>query len=108
MEILILADDPISLQARTYAEYRLFAALSQLPFAGRVRHATVELRAVRRKQGGDGVSCIVTVGVEEGGEQRIRATGGHAYAAINRAIERLGNAGALVRRRAATAEHASE
>lgn len=39
MRIHVLAEDGISSQARTYAEYRLFAALSQLVDTEQVRDA---------------------------------------------------------------------
>jgi ribosome-associated translation inhibitor RaiA len=35
------------------------------------------------------VSCSVTVHLEPAGSVRTRATGSHAYAAINRAVEQL-------------------
>jgi ribosome-associated translation inhibitor RaiA len=89
MRIEVVTQEHISPQARTYAEYRLFTALSQLVDTDRVRGARVLLRSARRKRGGDGVSCTLTVAFHRADVLRIRTTGGHAYAAINRAVERL-------------------
>ena len=47
MRIEVLGYDTISAQARTYAEYRLFAELSRVADTNRVRHARLVLR--RRK-----------------------------------------------------------
>ena len=64
MIIHVLGEDAISAQARTYAEYRVFAALTQ--FGGRemVCQARVLLRHVRRDGSCDGVTCTVTVEME--------------------------------------------
>ena len=88
MRIHVVADDTINPQAGTYAEYRLFAALSQLADTERVREARVVLRRAKH-HGCDGVACTVTGGLHEAGDLRIRTTDAHAYAAINRAVERL-------------------
>jgi ribosome-associated translation inhibitor RaiA len=89
MRIQVLGDEAISQQARTYAEYRVFAALTQLAGADHVREASVVLRHVNR--GGDGqvVTCVVSVTREGSNTMRVRTTGDHPYAAINRAVERL-------------------
>jgi ribosome-associated translation inhibitor RaiA len=92
MRIQVLAEDGISAQARTYAEYRLFAALSQLVDTEQVRDARVILRPAKQRRGCEGVSCTMTVALNPGGILRIRTTGDHAYAAINRAVERLRSA----------------
>jgi ribosome-associated translation inhibitor RaiA len=81
-------DDAISTQARTYAEYRLFAVLAR--HSQNVRRARVVLRQVDARGTCDKVGCAVTVTLEPAGVLRIRATGPHVYAAINRAVERLG------------------
>jgi ribosome-associated translation inhibitor RaiA len=86
MRIEVLGET-ISAQARTYAEYRVFAALAQS--AEKVRRARVVLRTVDRSSGRGGVACTVTVALEGTGSFRVRATGAHAYAAINRAVERI-------------------
>jgi ribosome-associated translation inhibitor RaiA len=67
----------------------VFAALTQVADAERVRRARVVLRPVDRDRGCDSVACTVTVALEGADSIRIRATGPHAYAAINRAVERI-------------------
>lgn len=93
---VIGADESTNPQARTYAEYKVFHAL--------VRH-TQRVRAARvvlRREGHDGrrnsVACAVTVTLEPSGSVRARGHGPHAYAAVNRTVERLGT---IMRRRAA-------
>ena len=44
MRIEVVGGDTISQQARTYAEYRVFAALTQFADAEKVRRARVVLR----------------------------------------------------------------
>ena len=89
-------DESSNAQARTYAEYKVFAALAQ--HTQHVRGARVVLRRDTRNGTGDGVACAVTVDLVPSGSVRTRACGPHAYAAINRAVERLGD---RMRRRAA-------
>lgn len=89
MRIQVTTDDDISLQARTYAEYRLFAALSQLVDTERVRQARVVLRRAMQRRGCEGVSCTLTVALDGVGPFRIKTMGNHPYEAINRAVERL-------------------
>ena len=89
MRIEIVGDDSISRQARTYAEYRLFAAVSQTMDTSRVRTAALVLRRATSGRYGDRVVCTVTIGMDDGDATRIRTLGGHPYAAINRAVERL-------------------
>ena len=86
MRIEVVGLDTINQQARTYAEYRVFAALTQ--FAEKVRRARVVLRPLDGGRGCDSVACSVTV-ASDGTNFRIRATGPHAYAAINSAVERI-------------------
>ena len=88
MRIEVVGADTISQQARTYAEYRVFAALTQVVNGEKVRRVRVALRPLDRGRGCDGIACTVTVSLEED-FIRIRATGPHAYAAINRAVERI-------------------
>jgi ribosome-associated translation inhibitor RaiA len=89
MRIEVIGDDSISLQARTYAEYRLFAALSHVVDTARVRSASCVLRRARSRRHCDGVVCTVTVELNGGEVVRLRAFGDHPYAAINRAVERF-------------------
>ena len=88
MRIHVSGEDTISPQARTYAEYRVFAALSQIADSGRIREARVVLRRARHHRC-EGVSCAISVAMEDADALRIRTTGSHAYAAINSAVERL-------------------
>ena len=95
MRIEIIDHDESShAQARVYAEYRLFAALAR--YAQFVRGARIVLRRVERDGACDAVVCAVTVALEPSGYSRTRGSGPHAYAAINRAVERIGD---LMRRR---------
>ena len=88
MRIEVIGDDAISQQARTYAEYRVFAALT--PFSDKIRRVRVLLRRAKLGGGCEGIACTVTVAL--GSDSfRIRTTGAHAYAAINRAVERIGS-----------------
>ena len=89
-------DESSNAQTRTYAEYRVFAALARHTQC--VRGARVALRRVERDGACDTVICAVTVMLEPSGYARTRACGRHAYAAINRAVERVGD---LMRRRTA-------
>ena len=89
MRIKIIGDDSINRQACTYAEYRLFAALSQVLDTGRVRNASLVLRRAKSRRHRDGVVCTVTVELNSGKITRLRTFGEHPYAAINRAIERF-------------------
>lgn len=87
VRIEVIADAAsVSAQARTYAEYRVFAAVAR--HTARIRRARVFLR--RPKNSPSEVVCTVTLALEPSGSTRIRASGAHAYEAINRAVERLG------------------
>ena len=89
MRIDVSGDESISRQARIYAEYRLFAALSAAVDSRRVRRAWMVLRRVNSKRHGEAVWCTVTIERDGGEVSRLRASGAHPYAAINRAVERL-------------------
>ena len=89
MRIEVLGEHSISQQARSYAEYRLFAVLSQVADTGRVRHARLVLGRTKHGQDSQRVSCTVTIEVDRDDMFRISTTGDHPYAAINRAMERL-------------------
>ena len=89
VRIEVLGGDAISSQARAYAEYRVFAALTQITESEQVRHARVVLRSVNGGGSCDRVSCTVTVALDGLNSLRIRTIGAHAYAAINRAVERI-------------------
>lgn len=97
MRIEVIGEDESSnAQARTYAEYKVFAALAQ--HTQDVRGARVVLRRDTRNGTCDTVACSVTVALVPSGSVGTRACARHAYAAINRAVERIGD---LMRRRAA-------
>ena len=89
MRIEVIGDDSINRQARIYAEYRLFAALSQVVDTRRVRRASLVLRRAKSNRHRDGVLCTITIELKGGELSRLRASGDHPYAAINRAVERL-------------------
>ena len=89
MRIEVIGDESITPQARTYAEYRLFAALSQVFGAHRVTSASLMLRRAKSRRHCDGVVCTVNVELNGGEIARLRASGDHPNAAINRAVERL-------------------
>ena len=86
MRIEVVGDDSISHQARTYAEYRLFAALSQHADTRHVRLASLMLRRAKSTRQCDGIVCAITVHLHSGQAARVRAYGTHPYAAINRAV----------------------
>jgi hypothetical protein len=86
--IHVVADDKaISSQARTYAEYRVFSALTRHGL--KFRRARVLLRPSKDLGTCDRVICAVSVALEPSGIARVRVTGPHVYAAINGAVERL-------------------
>jgi nucleotide-binding universal stress UspA family protein len=89
MRIDVVGDGTISQQARTYAEYRVFAALTQFWEADKVQRVRVLLRPVRLGSGCESIACTVTVAPAGSDSFRIRTTGPHAYAAINRAVDRI-------------------
>jgi hypothetical protein len=85
IRIEVLGGDAVGSQARAYAEYRVFAALTQITESQQIRRARVVLRSVN----GARVSCTVTVSLDGLDPLRVRAIGAHAYDAINRAVERI-------------------
>jgi ribosome-associated translation inhibitor RaiA len=97
MQIDVLGEHSISPQARSYAEYRLFAALSQVVDTGRVRRARLALRRSKHEADSESVSCTVTVELDTDEVLRIRTTGEHPYAAINRAVARLSEGAGSIR-----------
>jgi ribosome-associated translation inhibitor RaiA len=85
--ILVIGNEFISRQARTYAEYRVFSVLTR--HTQDFRRARVLLRGKDRADTCHKVTCAVTVALEPSGSLRVRVSGPHTYAAINRAVERL-------------------
>lgn len=88
MRVQVLTDESIGPQARAYAEYRVFAALTHMGGLARVRHACVVLRSGSGK-GCDRVACAVAVGLDTGDPIRIHGWGPHPYAAVGHAVEQL-------------------
>jgi hypothetical protein len=89
IRIEVLGGDAISSQARAYAEYRVFAALTQITESQQIRRARVVLRSVNGGRSCDRVSCTVRVALDGLDPLRVRTIGAHAYDAINRAVERI-------------------
>ena len=89
MRIQVIGDDSINEQARTYAEYRLFAALAQVIDTSRIQSASLQLRRVPTRRPGHGVICTIVIELEDGDVVRFEASAGHPYAAINRGVDRL-------------------
>jgi ribosome-associated translation inhibitor RaiA len=88
--ITVVGDDSINAQARTYAEYRVFAVLAR--HTRSVRHVRVVLRHIDVRGTCDTVRCVAAVALEPAGSLRVRVRGPHVHAAINRAVEKLGEA----------------
>ena len=61
MRIEVVEDGTMSLQARIYAEYRVFAALTQFSDADKVQRVRVLLRPARRERGPESIACTVTL-----------------------------------------------
>ena len=89
MHIEIIGDDSIGHQARVYAEYRLFAALSQTLDTREVKRASLVLRRTTKGRHAGGVVCTVTIDMRNGEVTRLSGAGAHPYAAINRVVERF-------------------
>jgi len=89
MRIEIVGDDSIGPQARTYAEYRISAALSRAVATGHVRTASLLLRRRAPGRQRNGVACTLVLELADGEVTRLRTFGDHPYAAINRTVERL-------------------
>jgi hypothetical protein len=92
MDIHVIGDDTISSQARTYAEYRVFSALARRAAAEPVLGARVVIRRPTTGRARHAVTCTVSMAVAGARPIRVRGVGSHPYAAINRAVERLGGA----------------
>lgn len=74
-------------QTRAYAEYRIFSSLAA--FSSVVRDVTVSLTSGVPSHS---VVCSVRVGLDTDGPVHVTAHGRHAYDAINRVADRLGQA----------------
>jgi hypothetical protein len=89
IRVEIVEDESGNPQARSYAEYKVFSALVR--HAPQVRGARVVLRRDPADHGCHSVACAVTVSFEPSGSVRAEARGPHAFAAVNRTVERLGH-----------------
>jgi hypothetical protein len=89
MHIEIIGEESFGPQVRSYAEYRLFAAVSQVIDTNQVRHARLVLRRAKHTRPAGAISCEVTLEIRDSDVLRIKATGDHPCAAVNRAIERI-------------------
>jgi ribosome-associated translation inhibitor RaiA len=86
---VIGAADSTTPQARAYTEYRLFATLARhMRVIRRVREV---LAHAERNGNADRVRCVVNLVLEPTGSVCARAQGPHAYGAIDRATERIGD-----------------
>jgi hypothetical protein len=103
MEIFVhAAESGNATQVRGYGQYRMFSAVSR--YARRCARLHVRLRredAIRRREQ---YSCSVVLDLVPAGRVRVRATGDRAYAAIDRAAERLSHG---VEQRLGRSAHAS-
>ena len=84
-------DNDFPEQTRAYAEYRIFSSLAHVSHVVERAHVTLSAAGADSRS----VVCTVVISGDDGPSTRIRARGGHAYDAINRAARRL----ALVLRR---------
>ena len=91
---LISDEESTSAQARAYAEYRIFATLAR--HSRRIRSVKVVVRPAQGSEAADLVTCVVNVTLEHSESVRTRASGHHAYGAIDHAAKRIG---ALMNRR---------
>lgn len=91
---LISEGESTSAQARAYAEFRIFATLAR--HSRRIRGVKVIVRIPQGSKAADLVTCVVHVTLEHSGNVRTRASGPHAYKAIDDAAKRVGT---LVNRR---------
>jgi ribosome-associated translation inhibitor RaiA len=86
---VIGTDDSTTPQARAYAEYRFFAALARHTRV--IRRVRVVLAHAERNGSAGSVTCAVDVMLEPSGSARARAREPHAFGAIDRAAERIGD-----------------
>lgn len=89
MRIDIVGDESIDRQTRIYAEYRLFAALAPSIDLRRLCRARLVLRRAPAPAGATRIECAVDVESKDGAVTRFSAAGGHPYAAVNHAVERV-------------------
>jgi ribosome-associated translation inhibitor RaiA len=85
---VIATDGATTPQARAYAEYRVFAALARHTRV--IRHVRVELAHAEGNGRAGCVRCAVHLTLQPSGSARARAQGPHAFGAIDRAADRIG------------------
>lgn len=86
---VIGTDDTTTPQTHAYAEYRLFATLARHTRV--IRSVRVVLRHAERNGSAGRMTCAVDLVLEPSGSVRARAHGPHAFGAIDRAAERIGD-----------------
>ena len=75
------------LQARAYAEYRMFSAVSR--FGGQCERLRVYIEDGRPLRDGAQYGCAAVLDLSPEGKVRVRASARRLYAAIDRAAESL-------------------
>lgn len=81
------AESAAGTQARAYAEYRMFSAVSR--FGTRCSRLNVYLEEAGGERDGAQYGCAAVLDLLPAGQVRVRASAGHLYAAIDRAAESL-------------------
>jgi ribosome-associated translation inhibitor RaiA len=85
MRIPVTGEDVvITNQLRTYVEYRLFTSVVR--YQALISAINVTLGPNRGN--GGGIVCVVDVGLRQGGQIKIRASGAYPHVAIDRAADR--------------------
>src|SRR4051812_17355721 len=84
---VIATDGATTPQARAYAEYRVFAALARHTRV--IRSVRVELAHAEGNDRPCCVRCAVHLTLQPSGSARARAQSPHAFAAIDRAADRI-------------------
>src|SRR4029453_13035813 len=82
-------DETVPSMARDCLMTRVFAPLTQFSEAAKVQRVRVLLRPGNLGSGCENIACSVTVALDGSDSYRIRTTGPHVHAAINRAVERI-------------------
>jgi len=84
---VIATDGATTPHARAYAEYRVFAALARHTRV--IRRVRVELAHAEGNGSAGCVSCAVHLTLQPSGSARARTRGANAFAAIDRAADRI-------------------
>lgn len=83
-------NDSVTKQLQVYAEYRVFSAIGRL--ASRIESMTVHVQGNLAMVSGTGATCVITARLSPAGSVRIRSTGPHPAAVIDRATKRVARA----------------